>query len=71
MNGYAEPAWIARRIAAPYAPEHAAGYGGVDLFDDGTFDYKYVEYGLVGYLETETAIKFPWETHGRMTSPRG
>jgi len=57
------------RRPLPYAPEHEAGYGVVDLFQDGTFDYQYVDYGLVGYLEETPRQKFPWERAGLMTSP--
>jgi 3',5'-cyclic AMP phosphodiesterase CpdA len=57
------------RHPLPYAPEHEAGYGVVDLFQDGTFEYRYVDYGLVGYLEETPRVKFPWERARLMTSP--
>jgi 3',5'-cyclic AMP phosphodiesterase CpdA len=48
------------RRPLPYRTEHEAGYGVVDLYKGGTFDYRYVDYGLVGYLDKADRPRFPW-----------
>lgn len=48
------------RRPLPYRTEHEAGYGIVDLYRDGTFDYRFVDYGLVGYLDKPDRPRFPW-----------
>lgn len=48
------------RRPLPYRPEHEAGYGVVDLFTDGTFEYRYVDYGLVGYQDNAERERYPW-----------
>jgi 3',5'-cyclic AMP phosphodiesterase CpdA len=48
------------RRPLPYRPEHEAGYGVVDLFTDGTFEYRYVDYGLVGYQDDAERERYPW-----------
>ncbi|MEX2670802.1 MAG: hypothetical protein WD294_01690 [Phycisphaeraceae bacterium] len=53
------------RKPLPYAPEHEAGFGVVDLFDDGSFEYRYVDYGLVGYEDDRKRERFPWEKQYR------
>jgi 3',5'-cyclic-AMP phosphodiesterase len=58
------------RRPLPYAPEHEAGFGVVDLFTDGSFEYRYVDYGLVGYLDDAKRPHYPWENFGTMTSSR-
>lgn len=58
------------RRPLPYAPEHEAGFGVVDLFKDGSFEYRYVDYGLVGYLDDASRPRYPWEEVGKMTSPK-
>ncbi len=40
--------------------EFEAGYGLVDLYNDGTFDYHYVDYGLVGYQDDPSRKRYPW-----------
>lgn len=42
-----------------FAPEHEAGYGVVDLFKDGSFEYRYVDYGLVGYQDDPKRARYP------------
>ncbi len=44
-----------------YRPEFEAGYGVVDLFKDGTFEYRFVDYGLVGYQDDPDRPRFPWD----------
>ncbi|MFI4860930.1 MAG: metallophosphoesterase [Phycisphaerales bacterium JB063] len=44
-----------------YAPEHEAGFGVVDLFDNGGFEYRYVDYGLVGFQDSAERERYPWE----------
>jgi 3',5'-cyclic AMP phosphodiesterase CpdA len=58
------------RRPLPYATEHEAGYGVVDLFKDGSFEYRFVDYGLVGYQDDADRPRFPWEEVGVMTSPK-
>jgi Icc protein len=43
-----------------YRREFEAGYGVVDLFDDGTFEYRFVDYGLVGYEDDPKRKRFEW-----------
>lgn len=50
------------RKPLPYAPEHEAGFGVVDLFDDGAFEYRYVDYGLVGYQDDPKRKRYNWPT---------
>ena len=40
--------------------EFEAGYGLVDLYDDGSFGYHYVDYGLVGYRDSPDRPRYPW-----------
>lgn len=40
--------------------EFEAGYGLVDLYEDGTFNYHYVDYGLVGYQDKPDRPRYPW-----------
>jgi len=58
------------RRPLPYAPEHEAGFGVVDLFADGSFQYRYVDYGLVGYQDDAERPRYPWEENGLMSSPK-
>lgn len=48
------------RKPLPYAPEHEAGFGVVDLFEGGGFEYRYVDYGLVGYEDDPERERYPW-----------
>lgn len=48
------------RYPLPYAPQHEGGYGLVDLYQDGTFSYNYVDYGLVGYKDNAERARYPW-----------
>ncbi len=48
------------RKPLPYRGEHEAGYGIVDLYKNGTFDYRYVDYGLVGYQDDPKRVRYPW-----------
>jgi phosphodiesterase/alkaline phosphatase D-like protein len=44
-----------------HRPEFEGGYGVVDLFKDGTFEYRYVDYGLVGYQDDPLRERYPWD----------
>jgi 3',5'-cyclic AMP phosphodiesterase CpdA len=44
----------------PYRPEFEAGYGIVDLFTDGSFEYRFNDYGLVGYQDDPKRVHYPW-----------
>lgn len=48
------------RRPLPYRPEHEAGYGVVDLFKDGTFEYRFMDYGLVGFQDDPKRERYPW-----------
>lgn len=43
-----------------YRPEFEAGYGVVDLFEDGSFEYYFHDYGLVGYQDEADRPRYPW-----------
>jgi Icc protein len=43
-----------------YRPEFEAGYGIVDLFENGTFEYRFVDYGLVGYEDDPKRKRHEW-----------
>jgi 3',5'-cyclic AMP phosphodiesterase CpdA len=43
-----------------YRPEFEAGYGVVDLFPDGTFEYRFIDYGLTGYQDDPKRPRHPW-----------
>lgn len=43
-----------------YRPEFEAGYGLVDLFSDGAFEYRFVDYGLVGYQDDPQRKHYAW-----------
>jgi Icc protein len=43
-----------------YRPEFEAGYGVVDLCKDGTFEYRFVDYGLVGYEDDPGRPRHHW-----------
>jgi hypothetical protein len=43
-----------------YRPEFEAGYGVVDLFADGAFEYRFIDYGLTGYQDDPKRPRHPW-----------
>lgn len=44
-----------------HRPEFEGGYGLIDLFHDGTFEYRYIDYGLVGYEDDPNRKRHPWD----------